>query len=554
MAISKQTLTIGRYLLDRLQHLGVDHIFGLPGDYVLRFDKLIEEHTIKFINTTRENTAGYIADAYARFRGLGVACITYGVGINITNALSQAYVENSPFVVISGTAGTGELLKGQKLHHLINKSSNTILDTTQLEIFKHLTIDQAVLDNPATAAASIDRVLEACQRYKRPVYIEIPRNMVDVEIPPHHPQSYFHPASDPEALQEAMEEVSNILRSCRRPVIWAGHEIQRYGLAPLLIKFAERYGIPIATTLLGKTVISENHPLFVGVYFGGMSRPEVQEFVESCDCALILGAIISDVDTGIFTATFDQDQKIIATSETLDISHHHYKKVLFSDFIHGLSNLNLDVRYKINYPANVKRKKPLFQAVPDQKTTTLRFFECIESHLSSEHIVAVDIGDCLFGSADLTLEQNSYLACAYFGSLGFGVPGAIGAQFALPNKRVIAIVGDGAFQMTCMELSTAVRYGLDPIIIVLNNHGYGTERPLLEGKYNDIVNWNYAEIPRVLGNGLGVRVETEEELDRALKNALSQRGKFHLIEVELGKTDFSPALRRFSEIQSKRAP
>lgn len=544
----KKAATVGVYLLDRLHELGVEHIFGLPGDYILRFDKLIEEHPIQFINSTRENTAGYMADAYARLHGLGVACITYGVGINITNAISQAYMESSPVVLISGAAGPGELEKCPHLHHLLNKASTSHPGTTQLEIFKHITVDQAVLNDPQTAPQQIDRVLDGCICYKKPVYIELPRDQVDARIPAHQHQVLKHPHSDPETLQEAMSEVANILKKCERPVIWVGHEVQRFGLTPQLLKFAEKYRIPIVSTLLGKTTISERHPLFAGVYQGGMSREEIQEFVETCDCALLIGVILNDVDTGMFTSKLEQEQKIIANTETINISHHHYHEIFFPEFLHALSNLDLNVRYRIDYPATVDRDIGTFIPQKGKKITAARTFDCIQNHLKPDHIVVSDIGDCLFGSSDFILEQNCYISNAYFSSLGFGTPGAIGAQIASPKKRVIGIVGDGAFQMTSMELATAVRYNLNPVIIVLNNHGYGTERPLLEGEYNDILDWNYTDIPKVLGGGKGVKVKTEDELDKALTQALGKRETFTIIEVELGKTDFSPALHRFCEL------
>lgn len=546
--------TIGLYLLDRLKSLGVEHIFGIPGDYVIRFDKLIEQHSIRFINATRENTAGYMADAYARMRGLGVACITYGVGINIANALSQAFVESSPLVVISGTAGTDEFLKCQKLHHLIKSSASGQMDTTQLEIFKHITIDQAILNDPETAQNEIDRVLNSCLRHQKPVYIEIPRNLVDRTMVLHEQEKKPSPQSDPLALKEAMDEVSAILKKCQRPVIWVGHEIQRFGLIQDLLQFAEKYHIPMVSSLLGKSVISEHHPLYVGVYQGSLSRDEVKEYVDSCDCAFVLGLILSDVDTGAFTAKLDQELKIVATSEAINISHHNYQNVHFSDFLHNLAKLNLNVRFRVDYPALIDREPPPFEPEQGKATTTKRVFECIQHHLRPEHIVVTDFGDCLFGSSDLILEKNSFLACAYFATLGFGTPGAIGAQVAAPKRRVIGIVGDGAFQMTSMELSTAVRYHLDPVIIVLNNHGYGTERPMLEGDYNDILDWNYTEIPHVLGGGEGIKARTEEEFDKALKKALGSRGTFYLIEVELSKTDFSPALRRLGELLGQKAP
>lgn len=541
------TTTIGQYLLDKLLHLGVHHIFGVPGDYVLRFNKLIEEHEIQFINTTRENTAGYMADAYSRMRGLGVACITYGVGVNIANALSQAYVESSPLVMISGTAGANELAKGYPLHHLIHKPGATGLDTTQVEIFKNLTIDQAILNNPETAAQEMDRVLYNCLRYQKPVYIELPRNQVDTVIPS-HPQAHFpHPESNKEALAEALAETAKILNKCKKPFLWIGHEVQRFGLVSDIVAFAEKHHIPFLTSMLGKTAVSESHPLFAGVFAGNLSRPEVTQFVESCDCALIIGLIMSDIDTGIFTAKLEHDFKVIAHAEDIAINSRHYAGIQLADYVTALSLISLEQKFNHDYPVLSKASLPSFKPNTKTKITTARFFECLQTHLSGNNILITDIGDSFFGAADLILEQNSFLACAYFGSLGFAAPGAIGAQLAAPDRRVIALIGDGAFQMTGMELSTAVRYKQDPIVFVLNNHGYGTERLIIEGEYNDIQEWNYSALPQVIGGGIGIRVQTEEDLEKALTQALSNRGSCYIIEVLLGKLDFSPAMQRFSK-------
>lgn len=551
-ALQAVSHSIGNYLLDRLHHHGVRHIFGIPGDYVIRLNRLIEEHPIQFINTTRENTAGYMADAYGRVKGLGVACITYGVGINIANALSQAYVESSPLVVISGAAGTQESAKGSSMHHLINEPKGSGLDTTQLEVFQKMTVAQAVLSDPLTAPSEINRVLSACLKHKKPVYIEFPRNVVETAMPQ---GSFLEPVlakSDPEALREAMDEVANILNNSRGPIIWAGHEVSTHRVAPSVISFAEKHHIPVVSSLLGKTVVNERHPLFVGVYQGEMSHQEVQEFAHGCDCALILGVMLSDVDTGMFTAHLYDEKKIIANASGITIGYHHYPDILFADFVRGLEKLRTDATFKKAIPSAVNRLPDSFKCVPQRFITTQRLFECLQSYLTGEHFIVTDVGDCLFAATDLVLEQNSFVASAYFATLGFGTPGAISVQLAAPERRVIGIVGDGAFQMTATELSTAVRYHLDPIIIVLNNHGYGTERPLLEGSFNDIQNWNYSKLPELLGGGTGVRVTTEGEFEQALTTALKQRGNFTLIEVELGKYDFSPAMQRFVKLVSNR--
>lgn len=542
--------TIGQYLLDRLRSYGVGHIFGVPGDYVLRFNKLIEQDPhIQFINTTRENTAGYAADAYARIRGLGVACITYGVGINITNSLAQAYVENSPLVVISGTVGTEEFKKNQTLHHLINHSTTEHGDSTQLEVFKNMTIDQGVLNSPDTAAAIIDRVINSCLQHKKPVYLEIPRDQVDRPLTfSSSPSSILTSISDPKELKEALVKTQIVLSTCKHPLIWAGHEILRFGLSDELIQFAEKHQIPVVSSLLGKTAIDEHHPLFIGVYQGEMSAKEVSDAVHQCDCLLRFGVILHDLDTGIFTAKLDQEHCIVANCNQLTINRHHYKDVHFSDYIKGLNRLTLPQKFHSTHTSRRARLPSKFEFISNAKTTTKRVFQCIQTHLTSDNMIIADVGDCLFGSSDLVLHQNSFLSCAYFASLGFATPGAIGAQFAAPNRRIIVIVGDGGFQMTAMELSTVVRYHLDPIVIVLNNHGYGTERILLEGKYNDIVNWNYTKIPEVLGGGIGIKADTEKAFEEALKQAIAKRGTFYLIEVELEKLDFSPALNRLGEL------
>jgi TPP-dependent 2-oxoacid decarboxylase len=553
MSFEKNKLTIGQYLLDRLYAYGIRHIFGVPGDYVLRFNKLIEKHPhIQFINTTRENTAGYAADAYARLRGLGVACITYGVGINITNSLAQAYVESSPLVVISGTVGIEEFKKHSALHHLINKSMTTHGDRTQLDVFKNMTIDQGVLDSPHTAAATIDRVLNACLQHKKPVYLEIPRDQVDQPLPSIPTSSSpQNSSSDPKTLKEALKETQDILSRCHYPLIWAGHEILRFGLSPDLLEFAEKYHIPIVSSRLGKTVVDEHHPLFIGVYQGEMSLPEVSDVVHKCDCLIMTGVILNDLDTGVFTAKLDQEHRILANRDLLTIGYHHYHKINLSDYIKGLNLLHLPQILYSHYTPHKERLPKKFEAIPEAKTTTKRVFECLQNYLTSDHIIISDVGDCLFASSDLILNYNSFIACAYFASLGFGTPAAIGAQLADPNRRVVAIIGDGGFQMTAMELSAAVRYHLDPIIIILNNHGYGTERVLLDGNYNNIVNWNYTEIPKVLGGGIGIKATTEEAFDNALKQAFANRELFYLIEVELEKLDFSPALNRLGELLGK---
>jgi len=144
-----------------------------------------------------------------------------------------------------------------------------------------------------------------------------------------------------------------------------------------------------------------------------------------------------------------------------------------------------------------------------------------------------------------------FLAPAYYTSLGFSVPASLGAQLADPNLRPLVLVGDGAFQMTGMELGTIARFGLNPIVIVLNNRGYGTERPMKDGPFNDIPSWKFSRLPEIIGSGLGFEIRTENELESALNTCRDAR-EFCILDVLIDPHDSSPALRRFTETLAKR--
>lgn len=550
MTVMSEVKTVGRYLLDKLHAYGVRHIFGVPGDYVLLLNKLIEEHPIRFINTTQENSAGYMADLYGRMHGLGVATITYGVGISIANALAQAYVEDSPLLVISGAPGAHEREGHPYLHHLINRKVLHGRDKTQMEIFRPLTIDHAILSDASHAKATIDRLLYNCVHQKKPVYIEFPRDSIlaplenETEAKKHMP-----PKSDPEALDEVLNEMAVLLKEARRPCIWLGHEVQRFNLLRPILSFAERLNIPIATSLLGKGALGERHPLFLGVYQGAMSFPEVRSYVEESDLLLLFGVLLSDMNTGAFSTHFEQEKRVTASLEEISVNHHRYQEVHFVDFIEALPKVDLpSLRFRLDYPACIDRPAKVFDCDAAAKITSERFFTCLAQHIAQDHILIADIGDSLFGCTDIVVEQNAFYGSAFFASLGFGIPAAVAAQLVAPKKRVVAVVGDGSFQMTAMELTTALRYGLDPIVVVLNNHGFGTERPIIEGEFNELVNWRYSALPELLGGGRGCRVTTEGELEQALTQALQERGTYFIIEVELEKNDVSAKMAKFNEV------
>jgi indolepyruvate decarboxylase len=539
--------TIGSYLIQRLQDYGIEHVFGIPGDFVLQFYAQLCDSPITVVGCTREDNAGFAADAYARVHGMGAVCVTYSVGgLSMCNSIAGAYAEKSPVVVISGAPGVVERRSDPLLHHKVRDFN------TQREVFEKITVASASLDDPLTAFREIDRCLAAAERYKRPVYLELPRDRVNSECPYPYDAKVEKPVSNKDALKEALAESAEMINACQRPVIVAGVEMHRFGLGDELVKFAEKNQIPMVATLLGKSVVSEKHPLYLGIYEGAMCREPVRKFVEESDCIILLGTFLTDIDLGIYTAKIDPGKCIYVTSDELQIQHHHYHDVLLGDFVQGLVKADLKPP-KRPIPAGCKKELTKFELQPNEKITSRRLFHRINELLDENMVVVADVGDSLFAAADLTIYRDTeFLSPAYYTSMGFAVPAAIGAEFADEDLRPIVLVGDGAFQMTCLELSTAVRHGFNPIVLVLNNKGYGTERFLHEGAFNDILNWQYHRLPDFLGGGWGFEVHTEGDLEKALRAALANRDTFSLLNIHLEPTDISPALDRLAKVLSKR--
>jgi indolepyruvate decarboxylase len=290
-----------------------------------------------------------------------------------------------------------------------------------------------------------------------------------------------------------------------------------------------------------------------------MGHQSVREYVESSDCLILLGALMTDINFAISSTPIEQSKSIYVTAEKLSIKHHNFENVLLQDFLTSLIQAPLtrkDFVYagKQDNTKNNSNNNNRFLAATNQKITVKRLFERLNFSINDNTIVIADVGDSLFGALDLTIHgQTDFLSPAYYCSMGFAVPAAIGAQLANPMLRPIVIVGDGAFQMTGMEISTISRFALNPIIIVLNNCGYGTERPMLDGPFNDILAWNYYRIPEILGHGRGFVIQTEDQLEASLSAAEKIYPKeLCILDIRLGIHDGSPALQRLTESLGKK--
>lgn len=535
------------FIIERLKHAGVKHVFGVPGDYILpTYNRLSNTPGITVVNCTDEAHAGFAADGYARQNGIGCVCVTYNVGaLKIVNSTACAYAERSPVVVLCGSPGMKERKENVLLHHMVRSFE------CQEEIFKKITCATAVLSDPTTAPYEIDRVLEAMNYYKQPVYIEIPRDIAEknVTYDVYQQGTPVAPETDVDNLREALSEVVSWIKRSKNPVIMAGVELSRFGLGTKLLKWAEKANIPIVTELLSKSVVGEHHPLFMGVYGGMSSREEVRNLVENSDCLIMLGVIVTDMTLSFMPPRFKRRDTIHATIDSLKISNHSYEKVGFESFCEALFKENVG---KSSFDLVNKKVTNKFVALPSETLTTERFFEKLDSILQKNHVVVADVGESLFGAMDLrVVENNSFLANAFYTSMAAAIPTALGAQLANPNLRPLVLVGDGAFQMSLSEISTMIDNKLNPIIFVINNRGYVTERLLLDGKFNDIRNWNYHKVCDLLGGGVGMEVTNEIQLDNAIEVALQSKVAT-IINVCVDPKSMSPALCRMTAALAKK--
>ncbi len=534
-------MPLGEFLFAYLHRCGVRHSFGLPGDFALSTYAWLEKSKIRSITMTHEPSAGFAADAYARVNGLGLVCVTYCVGgLNVLNAIAGAYAEKSPVVVVSGAPGRKDREKDPLLHHKVKTFE------TQRRVYDEVTVASTVLLEEERAAAEIVRCVEACLRHKRPVYIEVPHDMADRLISTAAIPAQPHEESDPHTLAASVAETLGLIRTAKKPVILAGVELARYRLAPVALRMAERLQIPIAADLLSKSAIPENHPLYLGVYGGAMSSDErVRKYVEASDLVLMLGTFITDMSMGFYTAKLDRGRSVLATTERISVRYHRYESVRFPDFLGAIAAARISPKRfrpsKLHTAPKALRKNER-----SDRLSVVDVFRILSLHLDEHCCVVADIGDSIFGAVGIrSARQAQFIAPAYYMSMGFAVPASIGIELARADLRPYVVVGDGAFQMTGTEISTAVRLGLDPIILILNNDGYGTLRQICEGSFNQITRWNYDKICDLVGGGTSANVETKGELDDALRSA-RDGGGLRVLNLVLPRADISPQLETIS--------
>jgi indolepyruvate decarboxylase len=531
-------MNLSHTLLDSLQQHGAREMFGIPGDFVLAFfQQAVELDILPLYTLSHEPAVGFAADASARFHTrLGVAVVTYGAGaLNMVNAVAASYAEKVPLVVISGAPGAGERRNGYLLHH----QARTL--DSQMAIFREITCDQVVLDNAERAPEDIARVLRSCLTHSRPVYIELPRDMVNV--PCAAATSCAAQLTDPQALEACVTELLARLQSARAPVLMVGVEIRRFRIEEKVARLARMLKLPVVTTFMGRGLLADCDAPLLGTYLGVAGPAAVTRAVEDSDALLMLGAIISDTNFGVSEKSIDMRRAILALDGAVTMGYHVYPRIGIEELVDAL----IERAVRLHAAPLIKPEAPVYPNglyADDGQITPSDIARAVNDAMAQHGrmTIASDIGDCLFTALDM--ENTALVAPGYYATMGYGVPAGMGIQ-AGSGERPLILVGDGAFQMTGWELGNCQRYGWDPIVIVFNNCSWEMLRAFApDAPFTDLSDWHFADMAAPMG-GQGYRVQTRRELRDALAQAIATRGKFQLIEAMIPRGVQSATLARF---------
>ncbi|WP_120944363.1 MULTISPECIES: alpha-keto acid decarboxylase family protein [Helicobacter] len=539
--------TIGQYLLDKLKDYGVQHLFGVPGDYNLSFLDLVEDDPhLQWVGNCNELNAAYAADGYARLKPMGALLTTFGVGeLSAINGVAGSYAESVPVVKIVGMPSRSIAYKRKFVHHTLGDGEFLKF----YNMYREVSVAQTILDKQ-NAPTEIDRVLRACFLHKKPVYIGIPADVVHspIEIILCSPMP---PKSDRKILGAFIDAVQGVLKKSKSQAVLADYEVNRYRLNQELKTFIETSQLPLASLSMGKGVFDETHPNFVGVYSGILSDSKVSALIKQADCVLMIGVKLTDSLTAGFNYVRKQGHQMIEIHPLYSqIGERIYNDILMQDVLKALA----DLKFTRHVLKDSMPKTPRLSG----KLTQDKFFKVIQAYLRPDDVLIAEQGTSFFGALSMPLPSGvSFIGQPLWGSIGYTLGALLGSALANRNRRNILLIGDGSLQLVAQELSTMLRENITPIIIVINNDGYTVERCIHgpQRHYNDINMWHYSKLPSVFDvklsrECLSFQVSSVPELQKALNSAREEPTKLALIEVFMDKHDAPALLKKLGALFS----
>ncbi len=539
--------TIADYLLDRLADCGVDHLFGVPGDYNLQFlDHVIAHPALRWVGCANELNAAYAADGYARVQGCGALLTTYGVGeLSALNGVAGSFAEYVPVLHIVGAPCTGSQQRQELLHHTLGDG--------KFDHFRQMSAPISVAQGVLTvrnATDEIDRVLTEMIKHRRPGYLSLPADVAKAPTSrPVNALTLTDTAINDGQIERFTQAVRDMLQPCRRVSLLADFLALRFGLQETLRDWMAQTPIPHASLLMGKGLFDEQQPGFVGIYSGVASLPQTRESIEDAEAILCIGTRFTDTTTAGFTHKISDKKSISIQPFAARVGDRWFSGIPMAQATQALIAVSHELSAK--WRTETRSIAP-FSSGKEGELTQARFWQTLQKHLQPGDIILGDQGTAAFGVAALKLPSDaSLIVQPLWGSIGFTLPAAFGAQTARPERRVVLIVGDGAAQLTIQELGSMLRDGLRPLILLLNNDGYTVERAIHgpEARYNDISLWNWTQLPQALNLDSQAqcwRVTESVQLDEVLAKT-AQIERLTLVEVVLPKQDIPDLLRAVTQ-------
>ncbi|KAF9650215.1 pyruvate decarboxylase [Thelephora ganbajun] len=549
------TTTISGYLLDRLAQIGVESVFGVPGDFSLQFvEKIVDHKIVEWVGACNELNAAYAADGYSRVKGVpGCLSTTFGVGeLSAINGIAGSFAERVPVVHVVGTPPTEQMKDKPLLHHTLGNGHFEAYSKAA----EHFVVASAILSEPSTAGAEIDRVLIDCVTKFRPVYITLPTDLVNAVVsatPLQIPLDFTIPENDTATEAAVLDVIVKQVSTAQdRVVVIVDGCALRYGVTGEVKDFLRKTKFPVFVAPMGKSAVDESYERFGGVYAGRPSLPAVKQTIEQATLIISIGAICSDINTGGFSHELPKTKLIELHSDRTEVFHAVYPRI-------GMKHLLPKLTTKLPTPASLMPMTSYAYPVPEEEhdgITQPWLWPTVGSHFRPGDVIVADTGTSAFGTLDIRMKSGSvYMTQTLWGSIGYSVGAALGAALAARQCKMgktYLFVGDGSLQLTVQELSTMMHLGLKPIIFVINNSGYTIER-FLHGptqSFNDIVNWKWTKLLDALSDEKAMsesyKVATKTELDQLLSKP--DFGKvITLVEVVVPMFDAPPILRRYRQ-------
>lgn len=512
-------MTGGQALAKSLYQEGVRVVFGLPGaGQYEAIDGIYEEPGIRYFTTRHEQATTHMADGYARVSGnIATALVVPGAGVfNASTGIATAHSVSSPILVVTG-------------RH--DQSPND-----ELRSIQQITKWAARATDPADVPAVVHKAFYHLKTGRpRPVYLEVPHEVLaaEAEVELLEPESYDPPAGEPGRIAEA----AHLLAAAERPAIWAGTGVQRSGASRALQTLAEHLQAPVVTGRESKGVISDRHPLSLGM--GELRFDSLREWLAQRDVILAVG-------TSRFGEGSDKQQliRIDIDEAAIDRTAQHCLGILGDarcclEAIYGVVLTTTSARPSCTEEVrtiNTARFDPKIQLQPQWG-----FMQAIRAVIPDDGIFIQGMNQMGYYSRNYypVYEPRSYLISA--GNLGVAFPIALGAKIAKPDKAVVVASGDGGFLYNSQELATAVQYGINVVVIVFNDNAYGNVLRAQIDQFDghvlgtELYNPDFAKLAEAYGV-VGVRAHDAGELESALREALAADAP-RVIEVPVGKMD-----------------